>query len=509
MTIAVVGLAAGLCAAGVLLVLTLIRFSAQRRRFAAIVDVDVEVRRLRTHAEEDASRLRQLASDDAARVRAQTDALQRTAARDVEVAQQSLEAARAEQARIADDTTRLGVDHDRLAEELRKVEGSLDDISFGVYKPQYKFDTTEQFKHEMDRVYDKQKELVRAGKAATFAVSWTINNNKKEGERMQKQYCKLLLRAFNGECDASIAKVSWNNATKMEERIRKAFDAINQLGEVMTVSLSAPYRELKLAELRLEYELTEKKHEIAEEQRALRDRMRDEQKAMQEAERAQHEAEADEVRFQKALEKAKLELGKARGEEHARLTDKMLLLQQELAEAQAKSTRAKSLAEMTRRGYVYIISNVGSFGEEVFKIGMTRRLEPMERVRELSAASVPFPFDVHAMVYNDDAPALEAAFHQRFRDRSVNLVNSRKEFFNVNIAELEAFAKERGLRMDFTKLAEAREYRESVSMRLAKGSGPTKAQMPPVDALEMRTTLGRFGAVPARESNDVGARVSR
>ncbi|HEX3758842.1 MAG TPA: DUF4041 domain-containing protein, partial [Kofleriaceae bacterium] len=309
-------------------------------------------------------------------------------------------------------------------------------------------------------------------------------------------------------CDAAIAKVNWNNAMKMEERVRRAFDAINQLGEVMKVSLSPNYRDLKLAELRLEHELAEKKREIVEEQRRIRDQMRDEEKAQREAERAQAEAEEEEVRYQKALNKAKVELARARGEEHARLSERILELEGQLTEARAKSVRAKSLAEMTKIGWVYIISNIGSFGEHVYKIGMTRREDPMERVRELGAASVPFPFDVHAMVHSQDAPALEAAFHQRFKDRSVNLVNLRKEFFHVDLAELEAFAKQRGLKMAFTKIAEAREHRESAAMRLARGSGPTAAPSLQ-DQAAMGSALAKLSRTPREERSEAAVRGSR
>jgi len=235
------------------------------------------------------------------------------------------------------------------------------------------------------------------------------------------------------------------------------------------------------------------------------EQMRDEEKALREAEKAQEEAEAEEARFQKALEKAKVELSRARGEEHARLNAKILELQGQLTEARAKSARAKSLAEMTKAGHVYIISNIGSFGEHVFKIGMTRRLEPMERVRELGAASVPFPFDVHAMVYDEDAPALEAAFHQRFKDRSVNLVNTRKEFFQVDLSEIEAFAKQRGLAMAFTKIAEAREYRESVAMRLARGSGPTVIPTKSEDRIAMSSALAQYASKPRPEDRPIQA----
>lgn len=515
MVFAIVGLAVTLVVTLTLHARALMRGAAERRRFAAIVDVDTEVARLREGAAQEAARLRSDAVGEASRIReeglrqrrdaeqaaarVQADVARMTASADdqMRAAQEAVHAEREQRDRLATEVLRAHHDLEHIRDELQKVEGSLEDISFGLYTPHYRFDTPEQFKREMDRVNERQKEMVRTGKAASFAQSWTVNNNKKEGERMQKQYCKLLLRAFNGECDASIAKVAWNNAKKMEERISRAFDAINQLGEVMTVSISYAYKDLKLAELRLEHELAERKREIAEEQRRIRDQMRDEQKALQEAERAQAEAEAEEARFHKALEKAKAELAKARGEEHERLSEKILKLQGELAEARAKSVRAKSLAEMTKAGYVYIISNIGSFGENVFKIGMTRRLEPMDRVRELGAASVPFPFDVHAMVYSEDAPALEAAFHQRFRDRSLNLVNLRKEFFHIDITELEWFAAERGLSMVFTKVAEAREFRESAAMRLAKGSGPTTVPAAPDQRLAMGAALAQFSTAAA------------
>jgi len=516
MAFAVVGLCAALIGALISLIVCVTRSARQRKRFSAIVDVDAEVARLHSLATQEVALLKAAAANDVARLNeegqrhrreaqefmteAQREAarLRAAAVEEATSVRRTIQEERDQHAMLANETAQVRGDFERLRQELSKIEGSLEDISFGLYKPQYNFDTPEQFKAEMDRVYNQQKEMVRAGRAASFAVAWTVGNSKRDGERMQKQYCKLLLRAFNGECDAAIAKVAWNNASRMEERIKKAFDAINQLGEVMTVTLFPGYRELKLAELRLEHELAEKKREIADEQRRIREQMRDEEKALQEAEKAQAEAESEEARSQKALEKAKLELSKARGEEHGRLNEKILELQSQLAEARAKSVRARSLAEMTKSGYVYIISNIGSFGEQVFKIGMTRRLEPMDRVRELGDASVPFPFDVHAMVYADDAPALETAFHQRFKDRSVNLINMRKEFFHIDLAELEAFAKHRGLTIAFTKIAEAREYRESAAMRLAQGSGPTTAPTSFDDRVAMTSTLAKFSSKPKR-----------
>jgi hypothetical protein len=264
----------------------------------------------------------------------------------------------------------------------------------------------------------------------------------------------------------------------MDERIHKGFEAINELGGVMKISIAPEFLKLKLAELRLEHEWEEKKKAIAEEQRLIREQMREEERAQREAEKAQEDAEAEETRFQKALDKARVELGKAKGAEHQRLTDKLLDLERQLTEAQAKSVRAKSLAQLTKAGYVYVLSNVGSFGEGVFKIGMTRRATPMDRVKELGDASVPFQFDVHAMVYCDDAPGTETAFHQQFAQRSVNLVNMRKEFFRVDLTEMEQFAKQKGLSMSFTKLAEAREFRETqeiIRSRSAPASKPASS----------------------------------
>jgi hypothetical protein len=496
MTLVIVASVLGaLCVLGCVFVVVFARrVAALRDRFKPILDVETEVARMRSQASADADRLRADASHElgrarhdaerhvadarqtAERLRADTVAEQHRARQEAErhianahqLAERvrndvQAEAQRREQ--MAQESARVRLDLDRLKAELRSVEENVEDVSFGVYKPHYRFDTPDEFKAELQRVNEKQKEMIRSGEAASSAVEWTVGNSKKEGEKMQKQYSKLMLRAFNGESDAAIAKVSWNNIGKMEERLRKAFDSINALGGVMTVSIAPKYRDLKLQELRLEYELEERKREIAEEQRRIREQMKEEERALREAEKAQAEAEAEENRYQRALEKAKVELSKARGEEHSRMSEKILELEQQLVEAHAKTVRAKSMAELTKAGYVYVLSNIGSFGEEVFKIGMTRRLDPMDRVKELGDASVPFPFDVHAMVYSEDAPGLECLFHQEFRDRSVNLVNMRKEFFSVGLDEIEAFARARGLKIAFTKLAEAREYRESLSLR--------------------------------------------
>ncbi|MEL6615500.1 MAG: GIY-YIG nuclease family protein, partial [Bacteroidota bacterium] len=139
-------------------------------------------------------------------------------------------------------------------------------------------------------------------------------------------------------------------------------------------------------------------------------------------------------------------------------------LERRLAEAHANKERAVSRAQMTRAGHVYVISNVGSFGENVYKIGMTRRLDPMDRVRELGDASVPFRFDVHAIIYSDDAPGLEAELHRQFDTKRVNRVNTRKEFFRVPLDEVARVVQENHGEIEFTLAAEAEEYRKTLAL---------------------------------------------
>lgn len=267
----------------------------------------------------------------------------------------------------------------------------------------------------------------------------------------------------------------------MEARVEKAFDAINDLGKVNQIRISRAYFNLRINELRLRYEMQVKRRQIAEEQRLIREQMREEEKARPELEREQAEAAAEERNYERALEKARLEAQRATGDRMDELREKIHRLEEQVRQAHERGERAISRAQLTRSGYVYVISDVGSFGDQVVKIGMTRRLDPMDRVKELGDASVPFEFDVHAMVYSDDAPTLELEFHRRFADRRLNLINLRKEFFEVSLTEIQAVAKERGLVVEVTMAAEAREYRQTVARRLGLGkqtAAPAQPKFP-------------------------------
>jgi hypothetical protein len=198
-----------------------------------------------------------------------------------------------------------------------------------------------------------------------------------------------------------------------------------------------------------------------EEQQRIRERMRDEEKARREYERAMREAALQKDMFQKAMEQAQLQVQQAGAEQRAFYEQQLAEVTAKWKEAEEKNQRAISMAEQTRRGHVYIVSNIGSFGENVYKIGLTRRLEPQDRIDELGDSSVPFDFDVHAMIYSEDAPALENKLHKHFVIMQVNKVNHRKEFFRVDLAHIREEIETLGIKAKWTMAAEAAEYRET------------------------------------------------
>jgi hypothetical protein len=358
--------------------------------------------------------------------------------------------------------------YENLLTEISILEENLEDISYGLYKPHYDYSSSEEYKKKLDEIFAKEKEMIKSDKAVYCPTEWSVSGSKAEGRKMVKHQSKLMLRAFNGECDSAISKVSWNNIGTMEARLSKAFEAINKLGSTQMLSITKEYSDLKLQELRLEFEVQEKIHEEKDEQRKIREQMREEQKVQQEIEKARLEAEQEESRYQKALEKAKAEISKTTGAELDILNEKIKSLEENLQKAQEQKARAISRAQQTKSGHVYIISNIGSFGENVYKFGMTRRLDPQDRIDELGNASVPFDFDVHGIIYSENAPELENKLHKRINDRRINLVQMRREFFTVTMDEIEEIVKEFNLDIQLTKVAEAKEFRMSQSIREAK-----------------------------------------
>jgi hypothetical protein len=355
--------------------------------------------------------------------------------------------------------------YETLDKTVRGLEENLEAIDLGLYRPHFTYADSEAYKQALLTIRDAQKQLIKEGRASVCGTSWTVGGSQREGERMVRQTEKLFLRAFNAESDSAIANVGWNNRHVMEARINKAFEALNKLGTVLQVTLTTEYRDSRLEELRLVFEAADLKQKEREEQRRIRAEQREEEKVQRELQKEQEEAAKDEARFQKALARAQSELDAATEAEREAMLARIRQLEAELANAHDRKERAVAQAQLTKVGHVYIISNLGAFGNEVIKIGLTRRLEPEERVRELGDASVPFPFDIHALVYSENAPELETKLHEHFWSRRINWANDRKEFFRASISEVDAALKILGLESQLLTVPEAREYRETLAIQ--------------------------------------------
>lgn len=262
------------------------------------------------------------------------------------------------------------------------------------------------------------------------------------------------------------SKITHSNGVQATEKLETSILATEALIKALDsrATLNGVFRALLMERLHIEINYKRAKQIAKEEQRELREQEKEERKARQEAERVQKEAEKEEEIKQKAIEEIEAKMKEENDVEREKHNEQLMLLKQELQELHEKSERAKSRAQETRQGHVYVISNIGSFGEEILKIGMTRRLNPLDRVKELGDASVPFSFDIHALIESDDAPDLEKQLHRVFNDRRVNKVNLRKEYFKVNIEEIEKRLEEVGVSALISKVASADEYYKSLKI---------------------------------------------
>ncbi len=348
--------------------------------------------------------------------------------------------------------------------QILVLEESILLESFALYLPKFKFTSSEEYKNKLEQIRDIQKQLIKNDRAATGSKSWTVNNSQAEGRKLVKDMMKLVLRAFNNECDYCVDNVKFNNIENHEKRIIQSFDSLCKLGRIMQVSITDEYKKLKLDELHLAYEYQIKKQEEKEEQKKIREELREQQKLEQEIRAAREKIEKERKHFKAALKEIQDRLKTSKGTDLENdLNEKYTELQGKLAELDGEEQLVDYREKNAKAGYVYIISNIGSFGENVYKIGMTRRLEPLDRIDELGDASVPFVFDVHALIFSDNAPELEAKLHEHFYKNRINKLNDRKEFFHADINEIEKVVKENyDKAIEILKEAPAEQYRESL-----------------------------------------------
>lgn len=343
--------------------------------------------------------------------------------------------------------------------------------SFGIYTPHYSYATSDEYKIKIAEIRDRQKASIKAGRAVIGNENWTVNGNAAKGKKMVHDMQKLLLRAYNAECDDAIEHVRFNNVEACTKKIHASADAISKLGTIMGIYITNDYVYMKIQELRLVHEYQVKKQDEKEAARELRQRQREEAKAQKELEEARKKLEKEHSHYENALSKLDAQIKTASPSDQADLEAKRKELAEKLLEIETDIKQVDYRAANQRAGYVYIISNIGAFGEGVYKIGMTRRLDPMERIYELGDASVPFNFDVHAMIFTEDAPGLEAALHSAFADKKLNFVNQRREFFRVSLDEIKAVVKKNyDKTVEFVDIPPADQYRESLKLSAAAQS---------------------------------------
>ena len=279
----------------------------------------------------------------------------------------------------------------------------------------------------------------------------------------------FVIDAFNGKVDSIMTKVKRDNFGTLSQKLKDAFSLVNHDGAAFrNARITQPYLDARFDELQWACATKELQDLEREEQREIKAAIREEERARREYEKALKQTEKEEKLLREAMEKASKQMQEAHAEDASKFQARLDELQGKLDEAEAKNQRALSMAQQTKRGHVYIISNIGSFGEDVFKIGLTRRLEPLDRVKELGDASVPFLFDVHAMIYSEDAPNLESTLHKVFEAGRVNKVNHRKEFFRVGISEIKEHLDSLGVEAKWTMAAEAQQFRESQALAMKK-----------------------------------------
>lgn len=344
-----------------------------------------------------------------------------------------------------------------------------DEVSFqefGFYKPKYDCMNSDEYASKIKNIRAKQKSMIKDKTALSYFKEWTLDGSKSKGQAMNNDNMKMVLRAFNNECDVLISKVKFNNVDKIEERIKKVASQIDKLNTRNRISILNNYINLKIEELHLVHEYTTKKQEEKEILREQRAQEREEAKLQKEIEEAKKSIIKEQNHYNNVLEKLLSQLTNADENKRQEIEVRIDETKIKLNEIDKNLTDIDYREANKKAGYVYIISNIGAFGEDVYKIGMTRRLEPMDRVDELGDASVPFKFDVHAMIFSDDAPKLEATLHRAFDSKKVNMINSRKEFFNVKLEEIEKVVKENHDKLiEFVKIPDAEQYRESMILK--------------------------------------------
>lgn len=327
----------------------------------------------------------------------------------------------------------------------------------GVYDYHHRLEDSIAYQGHLEAIRSRIKEMSKKdGGAVVGATNWQVNGSAAQGRKMINEVSKLLLRAYNGEADVLINKMRPYKLQAAVDQLNKAVTTISKLGATMSITITGAYHQLRIEELRLTADFLAKKEEEKEAERAEKERLREEAKARKEFEAEKARLLKEQAHYATALERIRT----------TGTPEEIAAAEAKLSEIDEAIHGVEEREANIRAGYVYVISNVGAFGPEVVKIGMTRRLEPMDRIKELGDASVPFKYDVHALVFSEDAVSLETRLHQALADRRLNLVNLRREFFYATPHQVkELLTTADGSLLEFVEEPEADEWHQSTNAR--------------------------------------------
>lgn len=360
---------------------------------------------------------------------------------------------------------RLRQEKEKLRQELNSIKAEIKSANQELLLEQYCFSdydgiSSQECKNQISILKAKEKELIASEEC------FIVNEVSMYGKRQRTNNLKQIIRCFNAECDNALLNLSAKTIDIARNKIARSFETLNSIFQVDGIAMKNELLTIKLQELNLTYTYELKKEQEKEQQKAIKEQMIEEEKVRREIERQKAKIEKDQTQCTNEISKLMSYMQKTSSDIEKQLyIDKIKELEERLKELEADKASVLEREANARAGFVYVISNIGSFGDGIYKIGMTRRLEPMDRIKELSSASVPFEFDVHAMIFAEDAPDLESKLHRYFEKQSVNRVNLKKEFFRVSIDEIEKFVKENfNNTVTFTKIPVAKEYYQTLEI---------------------------------------------
>ncbi len=354
------------------------------------------------------------------------------------------------------EVARLRSELESLQREIVQTREVVALQEVGFYRYSHPLENAVAYKAKLDQIEEQIRQAIKEGKAVVGTTQWSINGSQKEGAKMVADFCKLLLRAYNNEADNAVRALKPFMLKSAVERLEKARVITQKLGAAMRIEVTPHYQRLRVMELELTADFLSKREEEKEREREERIRLKEEDAVRREFEREQERLEKERCHYEAVVSALRAKGDKA-GLANA---------EAKIAEIDNAIAGVESRSANIRAGYVYCISNIGAFGSNVVKIGLTRRLDPLDRVRELGDASVPFRFDVHALVFSEDAVGLESMLHQRFADRRVNMVNAHREFFYTTPVDVRAALQQiHGSLISFNEVPEALEWRQSEHAR--------------------------------------------